>query len=157
MQSDEEEEIYSEPQSEYDELSSSDEEEPTDRSFGQQYEALLNAEVPSGKCPILCFSKIPARITKMRERENKKIREGRQLVQAKRTLLNATHKGIETFDEERENRLRKKATKGVIQLFNSDARAQNKPELHEPVKEEDVPKKKEEFLQLLLEAAGREE
>ena len=158
MQSSEDEsETYSESPSEDEEISSSDEEEPTDRSFGQQYEALLNAEVPAGKCPILCFSKIPARITKMREKENQKIREGRQLTQAKRTLLNATHKGIEAFDEEKENRLRKKATKGVIQLFNSDARAQNKPELLEPVKEEEIPKKKEEFLQLLLEAAGKEE
>ena len=156
MSSEEEENIISEA-SEDEALSDSEPEEPTDRSFGQQYEALLNAEVPSGKCPILCFSKIPARITKLKEEENKKIREGHQMVLAKKMLLNSTHKGMDAFDEENEKKLRKQATKGAIQLFNSNSKAQNKPELLEPVKEEEVPKTKEEFLQLLLEAAGKKE
>ena len=79
------------------------------------------------------------------------------MVLAKKMLLNSTHKGMDAFDEENEKKLRKQATKGAIQLFNSNSKAQNKPELLEPVKEEEVPKKKEEFLQLLLEAAGKEE
>lgn len=156
MSSEEEENIVSDSPEE-DVLSDSEPEEPTDRSFGQQYEALLNAEVPPGKCPILCFSKLPARITKLKEEENRKIREGHQLALAKKTLLNSTHTGIAAFDEATEKKLRKQATKGAIQLFNTNSKAQNKPELLEPVKEADVPQKKEEFLQLLLEAAGREE
>ena len=65
------EESEQEQYSDSDVLSESEPDEPEDRSFGEQFAALLNAEVPSKKAgnPILSLSKIPGRLEKKREEE----------------------------------------------------------------------------------------
>jgi hypothetical protein len=136
-----------------DELTSSDGEDDTDRSFGQQYADLLGAPVPAGKCPILCLSKIPERLRKMRENENKRDREMVAVAQAKRQLLNSCRRPIADFDPEREARIRKQATRGVIALFNSNAKVRAVPTIAEPVPESEMSQKTEEFLDLITRAA----
>ncbi|OHT06539.1 hypothetical protein TRFO_25427 [Tritrichomonas foetus] len=138
------------------ELSSSDVEEPTDRSFGEQYAILLEAPIPEGaKCPILCMSKVPGKIDRLKEELSKKEREAHQMTLTKKKLLNTTHKDVSAWDAEDEKRLKKKTLNGVLALFNANSKAQNKPELLEPVKEEEAPQKKDEFLDLLLQAASK--
>ena len=137
------------------ELSSSDYEEPTDRSFGEQYSILLNSEVPKGvDCPILCLSKVPGKIDRMREEMNRKEKESHQMTLMKKKLLNTQHKDISEWDAEEERRLKKNALNGVLALFNANSKASTKPELLKPVKEEDADKKKDEFLDLLRMAAS---
>jgi protein required for attachment to host cells len=136
-----------------DELTSSDAEDDTDRSFGEQFAALLAEPVPAGKCPILCLSKVPQRIGKMREEHNRRDREAAAVAQAKRQLLNTCHRAIADFDPEREARIRKQATRGVIALFNSNLKVRATPAIAEPVPESEVPQKKEEFLNLITRAA----
>jgi hypothetical protein len=152
MTSDSDEE--SAPQASSDEeLTSSEPEEETDRSFGQQYEALLNTVVPPGKCPILCFSKIPQKLQKQKEKQNQQERQAVHLSQTKKQLLNSFHKGVADFDVHREAQVRKQATRGVIAIFNSNSKAKSQPQLLEPVKEEEVPQRSEEFLDLIMKAA----
>jgi hypothetical protein len=136
-----------------DELTSSEPEDETDRSFGEQYLALLETPVPPNKCPILCFSKLPHKLHKLREEQNRKEREALHLSSTKRRLLNSCHKTIDEFDTAREAQIRKQATRGVIALFNSNAKAKAKPLIPEPVPEEEVPKKQEELLDLIMQAA----
>ena len=134
-------------------LSDSDPGEPEDRSFGEQFWALLNEQVPAGKCPILCLSKIPGKLQKKREEQNRRERESSHLAQTKKTLLNSRHRPIEEFDEARERAIRKTAKRGVLAILNSSSKASVAPEILEPVKKEEVPQKQEEILDLLMQAA----
>jgi hypothetical protein len=136
-----------------DELMSSEAEDDTDRSFGQQFADLLAAPVPAGKCPILCLSKIPQRVQKMLENQKKRDQEAAALTKAKRKLLDSCHQPVADFDPDREAHIRKQATRGVIALFNSNVKVRVSPEIAEPVPESKVPQKKEEFLDLITRAA----
>jgi hypothetical protein len=136
-----------------DELTSSEPEDETDRSFGEQFAALLETPIPAGKCPILCFSKLPQKLHKLREDQNRKEREALHLASTKRRLLNSCRKSMDEFDPAREAQIRKQATRGVIALFNSNSKAKSTPLITEPVPEEEVPKKQEEFLDLIMQAA----
>ena len=134
-------------------LSDSEPDAPDDRSFGEQFWSLLNEQIPPGKCPILCLSKIPGKLQKKREDENKKEREASHLAQTKKTLLNSKRRPISEFDEERERTFRKTATRGVLAILNSSSKASVAPEMLEPVKKEEATQKQEEFLDLLMQAA----
>lgn len=156
MSSDEEESSQSTEVSESDDLTSSDEEEPNDRSFGQAYNELLNTPVPSDKCPILCLSKIPARLNRKKEESNKKEREAVHLLATKKHLLNEAHVGVKGFDEDNENKLRKLGTRGTLTLFNQIANANIKKKEPEPESLQDdeaANAKQEEFLALLTATA----
>jgi hypothetical protein len=148
------EQEQSDPGSSSEELDSSEPEEDTDRSFGQQFADLLNTEVPSKKCPILCFSKIPHKLQVLKEQDNKKEKMAVHMAQTKRKLLNSVHKDIAAFDERREAQIKKQATRGVIALFNANTQAK-KPgtseRLTEPAEEKE--EAKEGFLDLIMKAA----
>ncbi len=135
--------------------SSDEDEDPTDRSFGEQFALLLNAEVPKGKCPILCFSKVPGKIDRLKHEKEQKEKEDVKIKIAKKTLMNTKHVDPSNWDDDEEKKLKKKALNGVLVLFNANSQAQTKPELLKPVKEEEAPQKKEEFLDLLYQAASK--
>ena len=135
--------------------SDDEDEDPTDRSFGEQFALLLNAEVPEGKCPILCFSKVPGKIDRLKHEKEQKEKEEIRIKIAKKTLMNTKHVDPSLWDDDEEKRLKKKALNGVLALFNANSTAQTNPEILKPVKEEEAPKKKEEFLGLLLQAASK--
>ncbi|EAY23365.1 hypothetical protein TVAG_070280 [Trichomonas vaginalis G3] len=148
--SDEEEQITEE------ELTSSDEEEPTDRSFGENYAALLNEVIPDGKCPILFLSKIPAKIASEREKQLKATREAERYQQGRKAMLDQFHTGYESYNDDDEYKLRKKATKGVIELFKSVHQAQNKkPITDTPPEKDDTPNDADEYLNILSMAAAK--
>lgn len=153
MSSGEEESVSEKEYSDSDILSDSDVAEPEDRSFGEQFWALLNEPIPAGKCPILFHSKIPGKLQKKREEQNRKEREATHLAQAKKTMLNSKHRPIEEFDDARERAIRKVAKRGVLAILNSSSRATVVPQILEPVKKEEVPQKQEEILDLLMQAA----
>lgn len=153
MSSDGEESTPEKEYSDSDILSDSDPGEPEDRSFGEQFWSLLNEQIPAGKCPILCLSKIPGKLQKKREEQNRKEREATHMAQTKKTLLNSKHRPIEEFDDARERALRKTAKRGVLAILNSSSKASVAPEILEPVKKEDVQQKQEEILDLLMQAA----
>lgn len=138
-------------------LTESEPDEPEDRSFGEQFAALLNAEVPAKKAdnPILSLSKIPGRLEKKREEENKKEREASRLAQTKKQMLNSRRRPIEEFDAANEKAIRKRATRGVIALLNSMTKVAYNPEIIEPVKQEEAPQKQEELLELIMQAAAK--
>lgn len=135
--------------------SDAEDEDPEDRSFGEQFSRLLNAEVPEGKCPILCLSKIPGKIDRLKQEKEQKGKDEIKLKMAKKTLMNKKHVEASMWDDDEEKRLKKKALNGVLALFNANSQAQTKPELLKPVKEDEAPKKKEQFLDLLIQAANK--
>lgn len=149
------EEQVEEPEELLSSSSDGEDEDPTDRSFGEQFQMLLNAEVPEGKCPILCFSKVPDKIDRLKREKEQKEKEDQKMRFAKKTLMNTKHVDASLWDDDEEKRLKKKALNGVLALFNANSQAQTKPEILKPVKEAEAPKKKEEFLDLLLQAASK--
>lgn len=149
MSSDEEEQITEE------ELTSSDEDEPTDRSFGENYAALLKEEIPEGQCPILFLSKIPAKIKAEREKQLQQTREAQRYSQGLKAMLDQFHTGYEAYNEEDEYKLRKKATKGVIELFKSVSQAQSKKPAVETPAQDDTPNDADEYLNILSMAAAK--
>ena len=140
------------------ELSSDDiTDEDIDKSFGKQYEELLNQEIPEGKCPILCFSKIPAKIAKQRAKLTKDEKEKESIKKVKKALLNQYHVEFSEFNVDDEKVLRKKATQGVIELFGAIAKAQNKTnpaQLQTSKQEEKTPETADDFLDILNQAAS---
>ena len=135
------------------ELTSSGGEEPTDRSFGEQFLDLLNQPIPEGKCPILSLSKIPSRIQQQMKEQKKKSSESTSVTMTKKVLLNKQHQTFDSFVLEKESRLRKSATKGVISLFSQISKAQNKAPIVEEAKNDEAPKDANDFLNMLSVAA----
>ena len=159
MSSEEEQLSSEEIQSEDEELSSEDmADEDIDKTFGKQYEELLNQEIPEGKCPILCFSKIPAKIAQQRAQHSKESKEKISIKQAKRAILNQYHVEFSEFNVDDEKALRKKATQGVIQLFGAISKAQNRTnpaELQSNKTEEKQAETLDDFLDALNAAASK--
>lgn len=135
-------------------LTSSDEydEAPEDRSFGEQFAKLLNAPVPNGVCPILCRSKIPGKIDKLKREQAQKTKNEQKIRVVKKQMMNSKHLDPSLWDTNEEKKLKKKALNGVLTLFNANSKAQAQPEFLEPVKEKDAIKKKDDFLELLRRA-----
>ena len=160
MSSDEEQLTSSESEQELDDDEFSDEEAPEgdpDVSFGKKYEELLNEPIPEGKCPILALSKIPKRIEEERLKHLHEVKLTVSMKQTKRNLLNQYKASFNDFDMDQEKAMRKKATKGVIELFTAISKAQNKAnpaEVKVPEKkDEDIPQTQDDFFEALAKAA----
>ena len=136
------------------ELTSSGGEESIDISFGEQFLNLLNEKIPEGICPILSLSKIPKLISKQKKEEVSKQKETTKLTETKKKLLNQKHVEISEYSIENESKLRKLTTKGVISLFSSISKTQNKKPIVDPLEEEEnKPKQTDDFLNMLTKAA----
>eukprot|EP01114_Cavostelium_apophysatum_P020577 TRINITY_DN6938_c0_g1_i1.p1 TRINITY_DN6938_c0_g1~~TRINITY_DN6938_c0_g1_i1.p1 ORF type:complete len:290 (-),score=90.34 TRINITY_DN6938_c0_g1_i1:11-880(-) len=91
---------------------------PTKKSFAEAMSSILNTETPSEN-PILAESGIVQRKDKMQAKLLEKEKTARSISDQKTALLNARHVIPEVILNEQEYRLRKIATKGVVQLLNA--------------------------------------